>query len=527
MANIFSFLKAETTACEFKEILEVKKPKSWLKSVSAFANGLGGSIYFGVKNNGEVVGLANIKNDSEKISEFIKARIEPSVMVVLETLNADGKDVLHLHVPSGTSTPYYYTGDGGKEAYYRMGNDSTPATQNILMELTLKGSHQSFDALNSNKKFADYSFTHFEATYREKTGLRLESPRDYISFGLLFDNKNLTYAGAMLADQHLVYNSRIFCTHWMGLTKTSKFEAKDDAEFEGNIIKLLNEGLAFVRRNSAIMWRKTPNWREEFPDYPHESVKEALVNAIVHREYIIKGSEIHIDMYDDRTEIVSPGAMFDGHRIQDVDINSVASTRRNPTLCDIFTRMHFMENRGSGLKKICAGYPTDKKPTFYSTPQSFIVKLPNLNYDKIVTSNGELIDAQRDDITNGITNPTLNTAQIKILKMIKDKADASAEQISEFVGIAVRNIKENIKILKDNNYIASVGGTRDFGDAKMSDGELVDEQTEGDITKSITNPGLNTAQITLLEILKDNAKASAERISELVNMAVRNIKNIK
>ncbi|MDR2047369.1 MAG: putative DNA binding domain-containing protein [Clostridiales bacterium] len=466
MANIFSFLKAETTEHDFKEFLEVNKPKSWLKSVSAFANGLGGSIYFGVKDNGEVAGLADIKTDSEKISEFIKVRIEPSVTVVLETINAEGKDVLHLRVPSGASTPYHYVGDGGKEAYYRMGNESVPATQNILMELTLKGTHQSFDALNSNKAFADYSFTQFEATYREKAGSRIERPRDYISFGLLFDDKNLTYAGAMLADQHLVFNSRIFCTRWTGLTKTSRFEAKDDAEYEGNIIKLLNEGLGFVRRNSAVMWRKTPNWREEFPDYPSESVKEALVNAIVHREYIIKGSEIHIDMYDDRTEIVSPGAMVDGRRIQDLDISNVASTRRNPTLCDIFSRMHFMERRGSGLTKICAGYPADKKPTFYSTPQSFIVTLPNLNYGKKITADGELIDAPNENVVGetsgkhrGNVGETTKT-QRRILELITANNDVTADELAEAIGVTVRSIERNIQQLREGGFIDRRGGTK-------------------------------------------------------------------
>ncbi|MDR2579474.1 MAG: hypothetical protein LBC85_00575 [Fibromonadaceae bacterium] len=194
------------------------------------------------------------------------------------------------------------------------------------------------------------------------------------------DNK-LTYAGALFADQHAVYQSRIFCTRWNGLTKTSKFEADDDAEFEGNAIKLVENALGFVRNNSSVKWYKTGSGRVELPDYPQEAVYEALVNAIVHRDYVIKGSEIHIDIYEDRLEIVSPGGMADGKRIQDMTIESIASVRRNPVLCDIMHRLKFMERRGSGLKKIVDAYPADITPEFKSTPQSFIVVLKNLNYD--------------------------------------------------------------------------------------------------------------------------------------------------
>jgi ATP-dependent DNA helicase RecG len=386
---------------EFVDTLDINNPNSWLKTVGAFANGIGGSIYFGIKINGEVVGLSDIKLNSDKISELVSNRIEPKVSIQLIPIIVEEKEVLQLQVSGGSSTPYRYIGDDEKEVFYRMDNQTLPATQNILWELTLKGEHQSFDSLNSNKKFSDYSFTRFNATYLEETRLRLDIPNDFYSFGLMFDKDYLTYAGAMLTDQHSAYNSRIFCTRWNGLTKTSRFEAYDDAEYEGNIMYLLEEAVRFVRRNSYVMWRKTPNWRQEFPEYPKESVKEAIVNAIVHREYIIKGSEIHIDMYDDRTEIVSPGPMVDGRRIQDLDINSVSSKRRNPILCDIFTRMYFMGKRGSGLKKICDGYPANKKPTFYSTPQSFIVVLPNLNYGKIINSDGDLVDdLSKQDVGN-------------------------------------------------------------------------------------------------------------------------------
>ena len=92
------------------------------------------------------------------------------------------------------------------------------------------------------------------------------------------------------------------------------------------------------------------------PDYVERSYHEALINALVHRDPLVIGSEIHIDIFDDRMEIYSPGGMPDGTFIQDRDPLTVPSTRRNPLLADIFERLGYMERRGSGFGKIIRSY---------------------------------------------------------------------------------------------------------------------------------------------------------------------------
>ena len=106
---------AEATECDFKVALEVKKPKSWLKSVSAFANGIGGTLFFGIDNDRNVVGLADAQTDAEAISRLIKERITPYPSFVLAPEREDGKDILVLSVFAGRSTPYYYKADGVME----------------------------------------------------------------------------------------------------------------------------------------------------------------------------------------------------------------------------------------------------------------------------------------------------------------------------------------------------------------------------------------------------------------------------
>lgn len=209
----------------------------------------------------------------------------------------------------------------------------------------------------------------------------------YGSFGLVDANGKLTNAGALIADDCPIRQSRVFCTRWNGLTKAGGLmDALDSAEYTGSLITLLEEGARFIRRNMRLMWRKTSTSRIEYPDYAERSYFEALTNALVHRSYLELGSEVHVDIFDDRLEISSPGGMMDGSKVQDLDYTDLISRRRNPVIADVFSRLGYMERQGSGLSKIIEGYEAqpsyteDKKPEFFSNSSVFIVRLKNLNY---------------------------------------------------------------------------------------------------------------------------------------------------
>lgn len=176
---------------------------------------------------------------------------------------------------------------------------------------------------------------------------------DYESFGIVDEAGNLTNAGALLADESPVRHSRVFCTRWNGLDKApGVIDAIDDKEFSGGLINLLQDGTEFVTNNSKKAWKKVSDGRIEMPDYPERAVLEGLVNALIHRNYLEVGSEVHIDLFDDRLEIYSPGGMFDGSKVQDRDLMNIPSRRRNPIIADIFNRLKYMDRRGSGFKKI-------------------------------------------------------------------------------------------------------------------------------------------------------------------------------
>ena len=393
----------ETNLYDKKEKLEVNKPKSWLKSVSAFANGRGGKLIFGVRENNEILGLDDYQKDSENISGIIKTRMDSIPEFDMEIKELENKIILILNIYQGKNTPYFVVDGGSRTAYKRVGNQSVPATRIDLFNMSLKGQQVTYDLLESDKKIQDVTFKELAIEYKKRTLTEFEE-KDLNSFGLVNEEGHLTIAGSLFADGYQVYQSRVFCTRWNGLDKANGLmDALDDQEFEGNIIYLLKAAMDFVKRNSKKMWKKGPVYRIEYPEYPERAVQEGIVNALIHRDYSVIGSEVHLDIYDDRLEIYSPGGMYDGTFVQNIDPYKVSSSRRNPVLADLFARMDLMERRGSELRKIIEAYKFEEnykeelKPEFRSTESSFFTVLKNLNYstensdDKVAIKSGDKV----------------------------------------------------------------------------------------------------------------------------------------
>lgn len=243
--------------------------------------------------------------------------------------------------------------------------------------------NRTYDARSSEYDFKDYSFSKLKERYSVWTGSSMEDNLFEI-LKIKNDCDKLTNAGALLADNSPIYQSRLFCTHWNGLSMSGGLSnAVESAEYSGNLILLLEKGMEFVKRNAKIADSKI-----ETSEYCEKSIFEALVNALIHRDYTTIGSEVHIDMYDNRLTVYSPGGMAEGSQIQERDIMNVDSACRNPVLANVFKILGYINCRGSGLKKIIEAYRETEnycekyEPKFHSGVSNFEVTLYNLNYNK-------------------------------------------------------------------------------------------------------------------------------------------------
>lgn len=448
----FEDLLSECTAYDFKVALEEKKPKSWLKSVSAFANGLGGSLFFGVDNDRTIKGLNDVQSVCETISSKIRDYMDPLPEVEMIPQRINGLDILQLKVNTGRYTPYYYVGDGQRIAFIRLGEESVPATAEQMLRLVLKGANKTYDSLETAYKAEDYSFNILANTFR--TRAQQEWNKKYlISFGLVTSTNTLTNAGALFADDCPLFQSRLYCTRWDGETKG---DAINDAEYTGNVLLLLREAMNFVKSNTRKGWEKLPDGRKNKPEYAERAVLEAMVNHFIHRDYTVIGGEVHLDIYDNRLVVTSPGGMYNGTLIQEQDIADVSSERRNPILANVMAQLDYMEKRGSGLTRICketealSGYKEELKPVFKSTTTQFQTII-------YASHNRQNVG----DMSEIMSEIKLTERQQYIISLIKNVPTITVKQMSEIMSVNKRTVERDLTHLKKIGKLMREGSDKD------------------------------------------------------------------
>ncbi|MBR6062678.1 MAG: putative DNA binding domain-containing protein [Bacteroidales bacterium] len=490
----------ENTTCDFKEAVERKQPKSWLKSVSAFANTVGGVLVFGVNDDGETIGLENAKADAEFISDRIKVFMDPVPEFELVTKPTEnGRFILELHVLAGDMTPYYYVNSGTHSAFIRIGDESVIANAHQLSALVLKGRNRTYDSLVTEYHLGELTFDTLAKTYQKQTGLPFED-KLLQSFSLVTDDGLLTQAGVLFSDQCPYRHSSLYCTRWDGLEKD---DALDSREYQGNLLTLLDAGVQFMTLHNKKGWIKLPNRRLDTPDYSDRALFEALVNALIHRDYSELGSEVHIDIYDNRLVIYSPGGMFDGSLIQNRDVNEVPSRRRNPILADVFTQFGYMEKRGSGLRKIrnetakLPGFTNEKRPTFRSQYESFFTEILNNNYS----------DESQGKVQND-THDVVKDVAKELLLCIEADRFVTAEALAKKLSMSARQVQRLLAQLQNDNLIKRKGG-RKTGHWEL----LYTSDVSEDVVKDVVKKEGDVAKDFSLNIsANDNENASANDV---------------
>lgn len=436
-------LIAECTAYDFKLLLEEKRPKSWLKSVSAFANGTGGSLFFGVDNDGIARGLDDVQHTCETISMKIRDYMDPLPEVEMLPHRIGAVHILELKVGPGNYTPYYYVGDGQRIAFTRVGDESMPATAEQMVRLVLKGSNKTFDSLVTEYKIENSSFTILANAFKSRTAQEWNT-KYLMSFGLVGNMGRLTNSGALFADDCPLPQSRLYCTRWRG---KEKGDAINDLELSGNVLMLLREAINFVKSNTRCGWEKTREGRINKAEYAERALLEAIVNHLIHRDYTVIGGEVHLDIFDDCIKITSPGGMYNGELIQNLDIADVSSERRNPILANVMAQLYYMEKRGSGLLRIrketeaLEGYRRELQPVFKSTPTQFQTML------FAASDNLDVGDSVGDFVGDALMSQ-LTERQKNILHLVTESPTLTGSRMSEILSVSQRTIERDLSLLK-------------------------------------------------------------------------------
>ena len=420
----------ESQFVELKEIVNA----DFRKEVVAFANTDGGEIYVGVTRDGTVAGVENAEAEMERIGNMIRDGIKPDLTAytAIETVPAEGKQLIRVTVSRGLKRPYHLSDKGLKPSgvYVRHGVSSAPATDEMIRQMLRESDGTAFDSMRSMNQ--ELSFDYAERYFRSRN-LSFDAAHKR-TLRLVDEDGYYNNAALLLSDQcgHIIR-----CAVYEGTGKTT---FKTRKEFSGSILRQLDEAYAFLDLNNGVHSDFDGLRRVDFFDYPKPALREALLNAVVHRDYDYSGS-ILINIYDDRMEFISLGGLVKGLTLE--DIMGGVSQPRNMVIANVFYRLQLIESYGTGIQKIIESYAgSGRVPSFAPAPASFVVVLPNRNAES-----GVRLDPKESNAEN-------------VLRLLHTKRELSRKEVEQFLGCSAFPAGKALKELLGQGRIEKAGKGR-------------------------------------------------------------------
>ncbi len=410
------------------------------KEVIAFANAEGGVVYVGIRKDGETVGVADPDAVMLRIANSLKDAIAPDVMpfVSIRTLDMDGLKVVEIAVATGTNRPYYIREKGLKPSgvYVRKGSSSQPMTDEGIREMIRQTGGTSYEEARSLNRSLTFETFKAEMTRRN---IELDTQQMH-SLNLIGQDGLYTNLAYILSDQ---------CK---SMTKIALFQGLDKAvfrdrkEFTGSILKQLEEAYHYIDLANKTNATFSGLERTDVRDYPEEAVREALLNAICHRDYSLSGSNL-INIYDDRIEFVSVGGLVPGYELESIYLG--VSAPRNEKLAQIFFRMHLIESYGTGVGKIQRSYiGVARQPIFETASGVFRVTLPNVH------------EAGKQEEAKKPLTPKQNSLadeKTLILEYVAENGEISRKDVEDMLGIGTTKAFRLLKELCEEGKLRAEG----------------------------------------------------------------------
>lgn len=341
-------------------------------AVVALSNTDGGRIYVGINDDGSVQGIQNTDGTMLRITNMIRDAIRPDMTMFTECTveEVDGKTVIVLNVQRGTARPYYLSGKGIRPegVYIRQGASSVPASETAILNMIKETSGDRYeDARSLNQQLTFEKATEYFAKRNIPFGEQQKRTLNIIGADGTYTN-----LGMLLSDQ---------CVHTIKLavfdgSKKSVF--RDRKELSGSLLAQLEDAYSYIDQFNRTRAEFEGLERVDKRDYPREALREALLNAMTHRDYSFSGSTL-ISVFDDRIEFVTIGGLVRGLTFNDIMLG--VSALRNQNLANVFYRLKLIEAYGTGILKINESYADcNVKPQFEVTDNAFKITLPNTNY---------------------------------------------------------------------------------------------------------------------------------------------------
>lgn len=415
---------------ETVELKEIYTP-DLKKEIIAFANTIGGTIYIGIDNNGEIVGIDDADFVMQQISNSLRDGIRPDISMFthIELMHEDNKCFIKITINQGTRKPYYLSDKGLKPSgvYVRSGTTASPASEDAIRMMIKIADGDSFESNRSLIQELTFSSLKDAFQIRGLTFTEVQMK----NLGILSSDDIYTNLGLLVSDQ---------CRHSIKFAifqGNDKLVFKDRKELTGSLFNQLADAFKTIDFYNSTKATFHDLLRTDERDYPEDAIREALLNAIVHRDYSFSGSTL-INLYSDRLEFISLGGLVPGLSLEAAMLG--ASQPRNEKLANLFYRMKLIEAYGTGISKIMSCYSgLSVQPVFENVEGAFRVILPNIHAQKSIE---------------------LDQKYIPVLKLFENKKEITRSDVEEALGIGTTHAINILKEMYENELIVKVGSGR-------------------------------------------------------------------
>lgn len=408
--------------------LEYKKEvsKTFLKTVSAYANYNDGIIIFGVDDFGEVIGMKeNIKEESLRIENMINDSITPTPKYEIRIEQMKGKTIIVLEVKKGSDTPYYCNG----KVYRRSDSATVEVDRFELRRLAVEGLNMNEEDKKATSQ--QLTFIVLEEQLKKEAGIETIN-LDILKTLNLYDKAGYyNMAGELLADKNDIVFSGIDIVKFGKDINTILYRKTID---QVSLLTQLNQAIEIFEQYYIFEEIEGFN-RVERERIPKEAFREALANAIVHRVWDVN-SYIQVAMYRDSIRISSPGGLPERLTKEEYLYGNI-SVLRNPVIAGVFARLHIIEKFGTGIARINKEYTNNlAKPQFDVSENRIQIVLPTID----------------------VKGHNLSSDEKLVVELLRDGTEFSRKEVDRQIGFEKSKSLRILNRLVDKNIIAKSGG---------------------------------------------------------------------
>jgi ATP-dependent DNA helicase RecG len=416
------------------------------EDIVAFANARGGTLLLGVRDDGSITG-ENLTNDLKAKINSLARNCKPTVAVNLFQI---GK-VVAIVVPEGTEKPY----SCGSGYYRRLDGNTQKMSHDELRIMFAENEPLPFEEKTvKGFTFDDISKAKIRA-FAQEAGIRIGTIAvpDFLRSLKVAEGIRVKNAGILFFAKDVYEHLHQAQITLLAFKGTDRFHIYDRRDVRDDLIIQLNEAIAFLNKHLNIRSEIRGLDREDIYEIPLEVLREALVNALMHRDYSITGTQVSVEVFDDRVEIVNPGGLPKGLSVQDL---GKVSIRRNELIADLFFRLHKVERIGMGIQKMKetmtkAGLrePVFEADAFFRTT---FQRAPELALKNRKESPEKLVEGLAEKLVEGLAEN-----QQGILMLIVANPHVSKRAMAESLGISTTAIDNNLTKLKQKGILRRIG----------------------------------------------------------------------